>query len=161
MLTRGTRDPAVTRFTSAAVAGRRPGLRAFLLKPETGRTHQLRVALKSLGSPLLGDEVRAGRGLRAGTAVLRAPWLVVPCASQLGSGAAKIQMGMWPNLVRPAIPPSTPRFPLLATCPNVAVCPKGGGGGRGPRIPALRGAAVPAAGAGGAGGVPARARRGV
>ena len=42
-------------------AGRqRPALRAFLLKPETGRTHQLRVALKSLGAPVLGDEVRGG-----------------------------------------------------------------------------------------------------
>lgn len=31
-------------------------LRAFLLKPETGKTHQLRVAMKSLGAPVLGDE---------------------------------------------------------------------------------------------------------
>mmetsp|Transcript_25687 Transcript_25687/g.55794 ORF Transcript_25687/g.55794 Transcript_25687/m.55794 type:complete len:342 (-) Transcript_25687:94-1119(-) len=30
-------------------------LRMFLLKPETGRTHQLRVAMKSLGAPVLGD----------------------------------------------------------------------------------------------------------
>lgn len=57
MLARTTDDPAVTRFTSAAVPGR-PGVRAFLLKPETGRTHQLRVAMKSLGAPVLGDEVR-------------------------------------------------------------------------------------------------------
>lgn len=55
LLARTAEDPAVTRFVSAAVPGRRPGLRAFLLKPETGRTHQLRVALKSLGSPVLGD----------------------------------------------------------------------------------------------------------
>lgn len=41
MLARTTDDPAVTRFTSAAVPGR-PGLRALLLKPETGRTHQAR-----------------------------------------------------------------------------------------------------------------------
>ena len=27
------------------------------LKPVTGRTHQLRVAMKSLGSPILGDEL--------------------------------------------------------------------------------------------------------
>lgn len=27
----------------------------FLLKPETGKTHQLRVAMKSLGAPILGD----------------------------------------------------------------------------------------------------------
>lgn len=60
MLSRSTTNPAVTRFTSAAVAGcdGRP-LRAFLLKPVTGRTHQLRVAMKSLGAPVLGDEVRA------------------------------------------------------------------------------------------------------
>lgn len=31
------------------------GLRLFVLRPLTGRTHQLRVALKSLGSPILGD----------------------------------------------------------------------------------------------------------
>lgn len=61
MLSRSTQDPAITRFTSAAVAGcdGRP-LRAFLLKPVTGRTHQLRVAMKSLGAPVLGDEVRKG-----------------------------------------------------------------------------------------------------
>jgi tRNA pseudouridine32 synthase/23S rRNA pseudouridine746 synthase len=57
MLARSTQNPAVTRFASAAVPGRRPGLRAYLLKPETGRTHQLRVAMKSLGAPILGDEV--------------------------------------------------------------------------------------------------------
>lgn len=50
-----TRDnPAVTRFFSVSVA---PGVRAFLLKPETGKTHQLRVALKSLGAPIAGDPV--------------------------------------------------------------------------------------------------------
>eukprot|EP00887_Chlorella_sp_A99_P007827 scaffold20.g7827.t1 len=55
MLTRSTVDPAVTRFTSCGIPGRRPGLRALVLKPETGRTHQLRVAAKSLGAPLLSD----------------------------------------------------------------------------------------------------------
>ena len=34
-------------------------LRAFLLKPQTGRTHQLRVALKALSSPILGDPLYA------------------------------------------------------------------------------------------------------
>ena len=42
---------------AVAGCGGRP-LRAFLLKPVTGRTHQLRVAMKSLGAPVLGDEVR-------------------------------------------------------------------------------------------------------
>lgn len=64
MLARTAQDPAVTRFTSAAVPGR-PGIRAFLVKPESGRTHQLRVALKSLGSPVLGDEVRRCCGAHA------------------------------------------------------------------------------------------------
>ena len=32
-------------------------LRFFLFKPETGKTHQLRVVAKSLGSALLGDEM--------------------------------------------------------------------------------------------------------
>ncbi|AZN37366.1 TIGR01621 family pseudouridine synthase [Iodobacter ciconiae] len=36
------------------------GKRLFVLKPLSGRTHQLRVALKSLGSPILGDERYGG-----------------------------------------------------------------------------------------------------
>lgn len=54
MLARSTHNAAITRFISLGVPNK-PGLRAFLLKPETGKTHQLRVALKSLGSPALGD----------------------------------------------------------------------------------------------------------
>lgn len=51
-LLRSRENPAITRFVShSAGAGRR----LFLLRPLTGRTHQLRVALKSLGSPVLGD----------------------------------------------------------------------------------------------------------
>jgi tRNA pseudouridine32 synthase/23S rRNA pseudouridine746 synthase len=44
--------PAITRFTSHSLA---PNLRLFLLKPQTGRTHQLRVMMKALGSPIMGD----------------------------------------------------------------------------------------------------------
>jgi tRNA pseudouridine32 synthase/23S rRNA pseudouridine746 synthase len=47
--------PSRTRFTSRSIPDRRPGLRLFLVKPETGKTHQIRVVLKSLGSPILGD----------------------------------------------------------------------------------------------------------
>jgi tRNA pseudouridine32 synthase/23S rRNA pseudouridine746 synthase len=36
-------------------------LRFFVLRPLTGRTHQLRVALKSLGAPILGDTLYAGK----------------------------------------------------------------------------------------------------
>jgi tRNA pseudouridine32 synthase/23S rRNA pseudouridine746 synthase len=50
-------SPAVTQFFSAAAE---PGVRAFLLRPRTGRTHQLRVALKSIGAPILGDALYGG-----------------------------------------------------------------------------------------------------
>ena len=48
-----TRDnPAVTQFFSESLM---PGIRVYLVKPLTGKTHQIRVALKSLGAPILGD----------------------------------------------------------------------------------------------------------
>jgi tRNA pseudouridine32 synthase/23S rRNA pseudouridine746 synthase len=50
--------PAITQFFSHSVA---PGIRLFLLKPLTGKTHQLRVMLKSLGSPILGDTLYKGQ----------------------------------------------------------------------------------------------------
>lgn len=46
-------NPAITQFISCAL---RTHERFFLIKPHTGKTHQLRVALKSLGSPIAGDE---------------------------------------------------------------------------------------------------------
>ena len=46
-------NPAMTQFISCAL---RPHERGFLIKPHTGKTHQIRVALKSLGSPIAGDE---------------------------------------------------------------------------------------------------------
>jgi tRNA pseudouridine32 synthase/23S rRNA pseudouridine746 synthase len=58
-------DPAVTRFCSTGVPAVRPGMRLYLLKPVTGRTHQLRVAMKCNGAPVLGD------GLYAATAEAR------------------------------------------------------------------------------------------
>jgi tRNA pseudouridine32 synthase/23S rRNA pseudouridine746 synthase len=45
-------NPAVTRFLSTPL---REGERLFLVKPHTGKTHQIRVALKSLGAPIAGD----------------------------------------------------------------------------------------------------------
>ncbi|NMH66193.1 TIGR01621 family pseudouridine synthase [Shewanella salipaludis] len=56
-LLRSTDNPAVTQFFSQSVA---EGLRLYLLKPHSGKTHQLRVALASLGVPILGDELYGG-----------------------------------------------------------------------------------------------------
>lgn len=61
-LSRDDGDPAVTWFASQSLPAE-PGvaaLRLFLLRPYTGRTHQLRVALKSIGSPILGDTAYGG-----------------------------------------------------------------------------------------------------
>lgn len=59
MLTSEKENWAFTQFFSVAAPS--VGLRLFLLKPRTGKTHQLRVALKSLGSPILGDVRYGGR----------------------------------------------------------------------------------------------------
>lgn len=47
-------NPALTQFFSAAAM---PGERLFLCKPHTGKTHQIRVALKSVGSAIVGDPI--------------------------------------------------------------------------------------------------------
>ncbi|PIE42499.1 MAG: TIGR01621 family pseudouridine synthase [Gammaproteobacteria bacterium] len=59
-LARSTHNPAITQFISY---GTPLGVRIFLLKPHTGKTHQLRVALKSLGSPILGDTLYGGTSI--------------------------------------------------------------------------------------------------
>jgi len=51
-LARTNENPALTEFVSAPLG---QGLRLFLLRPYTGKTHQLRVAMKSLGAPIIGD----------------------------------------------------------------------------------------------------------
>ncbi|WP_444997890.1 TIGR01621 family pseudouridine synthase [Aliikangiella sp. IMCC44359] len=52
-LTTSRNNPAITLFDSCSLI---PGKRFFWLKPQTGKTHQIRVALKSLGAPILGDQ---------------------------------------------------------------------------------------------------------
>jgi tRNA pseudouridine32 synthase/23S rRNA pseudouridine746 synthase len=63
-LTQGRTKPAISQFFSfpLTVPAQNEleeelpkGLRLFMVKPLTGKTHQIRVALKSLGSPILGD----------------------------------------------------------------------------------------------------------
>ncbi len=52
-LARSLNNPSITKFHSTFIEER--DLRLFLLKPLTGKTHQLRVVLKSLGCPIIGD----------------------------------------------------------------------------------------------------------
>mgnify|MGYP001212028426 CR=1 FL=1 len=55
-----TRDnPARTAFFSFAFE---EGMRLVVLRPYTGKTHQLRVALKALGAPIIGDDRYGGVG---------------------------------------------------------------------------------------------------
>ncbi|MDK1286563.1 TIGR01621 family pseudouridine synthase [Pseudoalteromonas umbrosa] len=57
-LLKSQENPAITRFYSTSIES---GLRACLLKPYSGKTHQLRVALKSLSAPILGDDSYGGK----------------------------------------------------------------------------------------------------
>jgi len=52
-LAKTVNNPAITQFVSTLIA---PGERLYLLKPKTGKTHQLRVAMKSLSAPISGDQ---------------------------------------------------------------------------------------------------------
>lgn len=56
-LTRTLDHPAITQFRSFGTSS---GIRVFLVKPATGKTHQIRVALKSLGTPIIGDQLYGG-----------------------------------------------------------------------------------------------------
>jgi len=58
-LLRSAANPAVTHFRSWGLPGCRKGMRLYVLKPETGKTHQLRAAMKANGAPILGDPLYA------------------------------------------------------------------------------------------------------
>lgn len=51
-LMRTLNNPAISQFHSYHIA---PRQRLYLIKPHSGKTHQIRVALNSLGVPILGD----------------------------------------------------------------------------------------------------------
>lgn len=57
ILLKTSENPAITQFFSSAA---KPGTRGFIVKPHSGKTHQIRVALKSIGAPILGDTLYAG-----------------------------------------------------------------------------------------------------
>ncbi|MBV1922335.1 MAG: TIGR01621 family pseudouridine synthase [Pseudomonadales bacterium] len=51
-LCKSKENPAITQFFSHSI---KPGMRLYLLKPHTGKTHQIRISLKSLSAPIVGD----------------------------------------------------------------------------------------------------------
>lgn len=51
-LLRTSEHPAISQFISFSIA---PLRRLYLIKPHSGKTHQIRVALNSLAVPILGD----------------------------------------------------------------------------------------------------------
>lgn len=61
-LARTQNNPAKTRFFSMPITIEQDEtpLRLFLLRPYSGKTHQIRVALNSLGSPIMGDKLYGG-----------------------------------------------------------------------------------------------------
>lgn len=54
ILKQSRNNPAITRFKSVGLA---EGRRLVACLPETGKTHQIRVSMKSLGSPIIGDPI--------------------------------------------------------------------------------------------------------
>ena len=55
-LTKQQNNVAITQFFSYSLG---EGRRLFIIKPHTGKTHQIRVALKSIGSAICGDPLYA------------------------------------------------------------------------------------------------------
>jgi len=60
-LTKQTNNLAITQFFSYALNN---GKRLFVVKPHTGKTHQIRVALKSIGSAICGDPLYAEKSVQ-------------------------------------------------------------------------------------------------
>lgn len=53
-LLHSTKNPAITQFFSFSLG---LGKRLYLLRPLSGKTHQIRVALNSIGAPIIGDNI--------------------------------------------------------------------------------------------------------
>ncbi|WP_390377921.1 pseudouridine synthase [Alteromonas sp. MTD1] len=86
ILLKTTERPAITQFFSQSA---KPGVRGFIVKPFTGKTHQIRVALKSIGAPINGDTLYGGNN--AERLNLHAWRLMLPLKTGLVSVSANIE----------------------------------------------------------------------
>ncbi|KZZ44337.1 hypothetical protein A3759_06035 [Thalassolituus sp. HI0120] len=91
---RSQENPAVTRFISHY--DQASGSRLYLLKPTTGKTHQLRVALRSLGAPIMGDPRYGGKA--ADRTYLHAFALSFEDKGKRLMLTCATQSGRWPDL---------------------------------------------------------------
>ena len=94
LLLRTSDNPAITSFQSFAVP-ESPGQRVYLLQPRTGKTHQLRVAMKSLGTPILGD--KRYKGEQSDRCYLHAFELKFTWQNKLHHYQALPEQGAWPD----------------------------------------------------------------
>jgi len=96
LLTREQKNPASTYFTSTALeTDQAIAKRLYLVQPKTGKTHQIRVALKSLGCAILGDE--RYKGAAADRCYLHAFSLVFNWQDQVMRFQCEPIQGQWPD----------------------------------------------------------------
>jgi tRNA pseudouridine32 synthase/23S rRNA pseudouridine746 synthase len=97
LLTRNMNNPAITQFNSCALETEtKDAKRLYVIKPKTGKTHQIRVALKSIGCPILGDE--RYKGAQADRCYLHALNLSFFWKEQTFCFSALPEQGNWPEL---------------------------------------------------------------
>ena len=97
LLARTNANPAITQFSSCAIeVEKKEAKRLYLIKPKTGKTHQIRVALKSIGCSILGD-VRY-KGGPADRCYLHAINLSFQWKGQTVDVTALPEQGFWPEL---------------------------------------------------------------
>ena len=97
LLTRDTQNLASTYFTSTAIeTEQKMAKRLYLIQPKSGKTHQIRVALKSLGCPILGDQRYKGK--EAQRCYLHAFSLQFNWQDQRLNFQCEPEQGEWPKL---------------------------------------------------------------
>jgi tRNA pseudouridine32 synthase/23S rRNA pseudouridine746 synthase len=99
LLTRDLKNPASTYFVSTALESeQKVAQRLYLIQPKTGKTHQIRVALKSLGCPILGD--KRYKGAEADRCYLHAFTLSFNWLDQTMNFQCEPEQGQWPDLTK-------------------------------------------------------------